>query len=104
MTLEELEREWEVSSYEEYTSTQLDYYINLASCKVGDRAYLYGHEEDTLDEMTIVYIIWRSDNPEYYDGLLDDDVLIDGEVKYESDTSAEFITDDDCCLVWFQYL
>lgn len=31
-----------------------------------------------------------------------DDVLIDGEDKYDADTSAEFITDCDCYLVWFR--
>lgn len=102
MTLEELEKEWEVSSYEEDTEVQLDYYIDLSNCEVGDEAYLYCHEEDTLIEMKIIHIIWWSDNPEYYDGLLGNDVLIDGEVKYGADTSAEFILDDDCCLVWFK--
>lgn len=101
MKLEELEKEWEVSSYEEDTADQLDYYINLSNCEINDEAYLYRHGEDTLIEMKIIHIIWWSDNPEYYDGL-SGDVLIDGEIKYRADTSAEFILDDDCCLVWFK--
>ena len=40
---------------------------------------------------------------EYYDDL-DEDVLIDGETEYGADTSAEFITDNDCYLVWFKYV
>ena len=42
------------------------------------------------------------DNIEYYDSL-DENVLLDGEDKYSADTSAEFITDNDCYLVWFKY-
>ena len=33
-----------------------------------------------------------------------EDVLLEGEDKYEADTSAEFITDNDCYLVWFNYI
>lgn len=102
MKREELEKNWEVSSYEENTEEQLDYYIDLANCKVGDKAYLYRHEEDELIEMEIVYIIWCYDDEEYYYGL-GDDVLTEGEDEYKADTSAEFITDDDNCLVWFRY-
>lgn len=104
MTRENLEMEWEVSVYNEGKCEQLDYYMNLRKNNIGDVAYLYSHEDLELSEMEIVNIIARSDNPQYYDELLEnDDVLIDGEDKYDAETSAEFITDRDCYLVWFRY-
>lgn len=104
MTLEELKNKWELSSYNEGKTEQLDYYINLRKKNIGDVAYLYWHEYNDLAEMEIINIIARSDDPKYYDELLeDDDVLIKGEEKYNAETSAEFITDYDCYLVWFRY-
>ena len=103
--LEELKKNWSLSSYNEDTCDQLDYYLNESECEAGDKAYLYDHLEDVLEEMEIVHIICRLDDTELYDKLLEnDDVLLDGEVKYQADTSAEFITDNDCHLVWFKYV
>ena len=100
MTLQELEKNWTLSDYDE-----LDYYINEYKCNVGDKAYMYSYEEEELTEMEIVHVIFRSDDSEYYDALLEnEDVLIDGEDKYNADTSAEFITDNDCYMVWFKYI
>lgn len=96
-------KNWTVSEYNENTKDQLDYYINKNKCNAGDTAYLYSHADDTLTELTIVKTIRRSDNMEYYDNNLDEDVLLWGEDAYNADTSAEFITDDDCYLIWFQY-
>lgn len=104
MTLEQLELEWELSSYNENTNEQLDYYMDLRKNNIGDKAYMYSHESKQLQELEIVNIIVRSDNSKYYDNLLEnDDVLIDGEDEYNADTSAEFIVDYDCFLVWFKY-
>ena len=105
MTREELEKSgsWTVFEYNEDTNDQLDYYINERKCNEGDAAYLYSHAEDKIKKMQIVKIISRSDNIEYYDNL-DEDVLLDGEDEYNADTSAEFITDNDCYLVWFRYV
>ena len=103
MTKEKLQN-WSLSEYNEDTNDQLDYYINERQCNVNDKAYLYNHANDTLTEMTILHIISRTDDIKYYDKLLENDnVLIDGEDKYNADTSAEFITDNDCYLVWFKY-
>ena len=102
MTREEL-KNWELSEYNEDTKEQLDYYINERKCDVGDKAYLYSHSDDRLTEMEIVHEICLLDCIDYYDSL-DEDVLIDGEDKYNADTSAEFITDNDCYLVWFKYV
>lgn len=44
MTREYLEKNYTVSSYNENTSEQLDYYIDENLCKEGDVAYLYFHE------------------------------------------------------------
>ena len=105
MTLKELEEKWSLSSYNEDTEDQLDYYINECHTEVGDKAYLYDHAEAELTEMEIVHIISRMDNIELYDSQLEDeDILLDGEDKYNADTSAEFITDHDCYLVWFRYV
>ena len=102
MTREEL-KNWELSEYNEDTEDQLDYYINERKCDVGDKAYLYSHEDDEFTEMEIIKIVARSDDMEYYDNL-DEDVLIDEETEYGADTSAEFITDHDCYLIWFKYV
>lgn len=99
-----LEDLWIVSSYNEDTEEQLDYYINENDCNVGDKAYLYNHEDGKLTEIEIVHIIYKMHNPELYNELLkNEDVLVDGEYLHKADTSAEFITDSDCYLVWFKY-
>lgn len=104
MTREKL-KNWTLSEYNEGKEDQLDYYINERKCKVGDDAYLYSHVDRKLTEMEIVHIISRMEDIEHYDSLLgNDDILIDGEDEYKADTSAEFITDNDCYLVWFRYL
>lgn len=98
-------RNWALSEYNEDTEDQLDYYINERKCDVGDKAYLYSHEDKELTEMEIIYIIERSNDMDYYDELLsDEDVLLNGEYEHDADTSAEFITDNDCYLVWFKYV
>ena len=102
MKLNEL-RNWAMSSYNEDTDEHLDYYINEQDCNVGSKAYLYSHEDAELSEMEIVHIIIRSDNTDEYDEL-DDESLLDGEAEYDADTSAEFITDDDCYIVWMRYV
>lgn len=109
MTKEYLEKYYTLSSYNEDTPEQLDYYINENSCEEGDKAYLYAYgednEEDRIQELKIVKIIRRSDDFSEYDKLVEDeDILINGEDLYKASTSAEFITDDDCYLVWFRYI
>ena len=95
---------WSLSSYNEGTDDQLDYYINERKAGVGDIAYQYSQEEEKWFRMKILNIIRRSDDPKKYDKLLEnEDVLLDGEDEYEADTSAEFITDNDCYLVWFEF-
>lgn len=99
------DKRWVLSSYNEGTKEELDYYLCETKCEVGDKAYLYSHEDGKITEMEIVHIISCSNDKEKYTKLLeDDDVLIDGEDEYNADTSAEFITDDDCYLVWFKYV
>ena len=102
MTTEDLSH-FALSEYNEGTEDQLDYYINERHCNIGDKAYLYYHADRTLTEMEIVHIIARSDDREFYDNL-DEDVLCYRESEYNADTSAEFITDNDCYLVWFKYI
>ena len=103
MTVNEL-KNWTVSEYNEETEDQLDYYINENKCAVGDKAYLYSHAEKELTELEIIHIISRTENMKHYDELIkNENNLIDGEEKYKADTSAEFITNNDCYLVWFKY-
>ncbi len=109
MTKERLEKNYIVSSYNEDTPEQMDYYINENSCEKGDIGFLYSYEEDNEEDriqaLEIVKIIKRSDNLSKYDKLIEDnDILLNGEDLYAADTSAEFITDNDCYLVWFKYL
>jgi len=104
MTRTYLEENWTLSEYNEGDVDQLDYYINENRCNVGDKAFLYSHETNTITGMEIVNIISRNSNPFIYDTLISDDaVLINGEQAYNADTSAEFIADTDCYLVWFKY-
>ena len=103
MTREFLEENWSVSSYNEDTEYQIDFYIYESQCEVGDKAYFYSHEDKELREMEIVHIISLSDDFDLYTKLLEDeDVLINGEEEYDADASAEFITDNDSYLVWFR--
>ena len=103
ITREYLEENWAVSSYDEGEECQIDYYMNEQQNNPGDKAYLYFHEDDELRQLEIVHIIARSNNPDTYDKLLeDDDVLINGEDEYGADASAEFFTQFDCYLVWFK--
>ena len=96
-------KDWLLSEYNEDTEDQLDYYINENKMFVGDTAYCYSHANEELTKMKIIKIIARSNDISYYDNL-DENVLIDGETTYNADTSAEFITDNNCYLVWFTYV
>lgn len=92
------------STYNKNTKKQQDYYIDQKKCDIGDKAYLFSHENKKMTEMTIVHIISRNENPKYYDNLITTaDVLKTGETTYNANTSAEFIADDNCYLVWFSY-
>ena len=90
------------SAYNEGTDSELDYYIKEPPT-IGDIAWLYAKEYNTIQEMRIKQVICRSDDIEAYDAN-SEDVLIDGESEYDADTSAEFITDNDSYLVWFDYM
>jgi len=98
------EENWLLSSYNEDTDEQLDYYIRENACEVGDTAFLYKHEDDSLTEMVIIHIITRSKDATRYDKLVEDeDVLLSGEEFHNADTSAELISDNDSYLIWFKY-
>jgi len=106
MTKDQLDESWIISSYNENTKYQLDYYINPNDFHVGSIGYLYKHEYNFMQKMEIVNIIRRSDNMQYYDEIVGDDsidILVDGEQTLRADTAAEFITNDDSYLVWFNY-
>lgn len=103
MIMKELMRSWSISSYNENTKDQLDYFINENRCNVGSRAYVFNHETNTLSKLSILKVICSMDDPGAYHRL-PDDVLIRGEDEYQADTSAEFITDNACYLVWFRYV
>lgn len=94
-----------LSEYNEGTQEQKDYYVSEYGCRAGEKAYVYSHEDDSTTELEIIHVIRRSDDMAAYDELLkQENVLVDGESKYGADTSAEFITDDDCYLMWFKYI
>lgn len=101
--LKELRSSYIESSYNENTDSELDYYIKEEPPVIGDTAWLYAKEYDTIQEMQIKQVICRSDDVEAYDAN-SEDVLIDGESEYDADTSAEFITNNDSYLVWFDYM
>ena len=76
----------------------IKYYMNERKCEVGDLACVL--IDSVVVPLRIIHIICRSDNPQYYDAL-SKDVLLKGKTEYKADYSAEFITDNDCYLVWF---
>lgn len=90
------------SAYNEDTDSELDYYIKEPPA-IGDIAWLYAKEYDTVQKMRIKQVVCRSDDVEAYDAN-SEDILIDGESEYDADTSAESITDNDSYLVWFDYM
>ena len=104
---EYLDEEYIRSSYYEGSDEQLDFYIEK-NCDTGSLAYLYSHADHEIKKMKVTKIIWRSECPSMYDNLIpsDDDVLIDefDEREYDADTSAEFTTINDACIVWFAFL
>lgn len=105
MTKEFLDKNWILSEYNEDTDDQLNYYINGMKCDVGDIAFLYSYADNDLTAMEIIHVIRWTDNPEFYDELIkNEDVLLNGEEEYDASTSAEFIMDNDCYLVWFRYV
>ena len=100
--LSDIPSSWILSEYNEDTEDQIDYYLNEEACKVGDTAYQYDHNTNLLIELEIVHIISRNDNIELYDTkVANKSVLIEGETLYDASTSAEFITDKNSYLVWF---
>ena len=103
VTREFLEENWAVSSYNEDTPEQIDYYIHELKCFPGEKAYCYSHEDEELRELEIVHVIARMDNAALYDELIqNDDVLINGEEEYGADCSAEFMAKFSSYLVWFK--
>lgn len=96
-----MDRNYIRSSYNEEDSDRLDFYIQRIS-DTDNKAYLYSKETRSITELEILKIVIRSDDMESYDGL-PEEILLDMESQYNADCSAEFITDDDCCLAWFKY-
>lgn len=103
MTPKELSRSWTMSSYNEKSKDQLDYFINENRCNVGSRAYLFEHATNKLQKLSIVKVICNLDDIAAYNAL-PEDTLLTGEDLYDADTSAEFISDNACYLVWFNYV
>ena len=92
-----------LSECDEGTPDAVCFMLDKQKHGVGDIAYKHIYETDEIKELKIVHIIKRSDDMERYNELVkDDDVLVKGEEKYMADTSAEFIFDEDCYLVWFK--
>ena len=103
MTLNELEssKDWISSSYEEGTEEQVDFFLNINQHNIGDIAYVYTAVDDELNKLKILDLCDRSTNQNKYDCL--SDVILDEKAEeLNADISAEFITDDNCYLVWFK--
>lgn len=102
MTREMLEQDtsWNISEY-----TNVDYYIRQGCFQAGQIAYQYDKETDELTTLKIVHAVARSMDIESYDALIQlDGILLDIENTCKADCSCECITDDDCYLLWFQYV
>lgn len=98
------EKDWIISTYNENTADEISYFINSNDLNEGSLSYMYRHDTKQLYEMEITNIIFNDGSLELYDKMIEnEDILLNGEEKYNADTSAEFITDDYCCLVWFKY-
>lgn len=78
-----------------------EYFLEKGKYEAGCDAYVYDKGDDTLTHLIIIHSILRSDDPKAYDSR-SEWALIDGDDEYGADHSCEFITDDDCMLVWFE--
>ncbi|MBR6102121.1 MAG: hypothetical protein IKP95_06825 [Ruminococcus sp.] len=103
ITREYLEKNWELSAYDEDTDEEIDYYINGNNVRPGDKAYMYVNEDGELRELEILHTVACSDDPDEYNRLLEEeDVLLRLIDEYGADTGAEFITDKDSYLICFK--
>lgn len=84
-----------------------DMILYAEKLEVGARAWkvnknFIDKERDEVDELKIMHSIYRSDNTKEYDRICAIDGFIDAYNDY-FDASGEFITDDDCVYVYFEY-
>ena len=76
------------------------FYVD-SDCEPQSVAFLYDKEGDEVVTLIVQRAIFQSEDFDAYDSL-PEDVLLKGEEELGSDASAEFITDEDCFLVWFR--
>ena len=88
MTREYLVKHYIMSTYISENDV-VDYFINLSSCKEKDIAYLYSYEEKDIIKMRIFKIIWRSENPYFYDNFKEDDITLFRRIFIENVSHAE---------------
>ena len=87
------------SWYDENIKEAQCFIINSEHHKHGDVAELK-YSDNTIP-LKILHIITHSYDPETYDNISQEDVL-HMEEMFKSDYFAEFITEDDCYMVWFK--
>ncbi len=91
------------SVYNENTLDEVTFYFNEREQNIGDKVYLREQGDTSLTELEIVHLLRRSDAPEAYDMAVSNEyILPELESVYGAETSAEFITDRDCYLVWLR--
>ena len=100
--LADLNKNYIVSSYNKGTNEQIDFYLDKNACKNGDTVCLYSHKNDILKQMEIINAIQWSKDQYICQSSKIKNILHDGEIKYKSDASLEFTSDNDCYLVWLR--
>lgn len=89
------------SWYNENTKEEQCFIISSEHHKHGDVALLKYSYSDNIISLKILHIITRSEDIDHYDNIFQEDILHMEEV-FKSDYFAEFITEDDCYMVWFK--
>lgn len=82
-----------------FNESNIGYYLDTPKNRQLLKELGYESNNDRLKKLRSLYI-----ESAYNEDTDSEDVLIDGESEYDADTSAEFITDNDSYLVWFDYM
>lgn len=96
---------WLKSVCNKNLSSEVRFYLNPEECKPGDIAYCYS--DKTVKLLLIQKIISEKDNKEQYQTIINredsiEDILSTGELFFNADLSADFVSNDGRILVWFK--
>lgn len=96
---------WLKSVYNKNHSSEVRFYLNPEECKPGDIAYYYS--DKIVKTLLIKEIVSEKYNKEQYKKIIKKgdsikDILSTGEVFFNADISADFISNEGRIFVWFK--